>query len=100
MCKNEQNMIMDFITAAMPFITCGLMVALSAVSRLSENSGKEEKNGRFNSYHVTAILWFMTAILTMTSSDTSSYTVYLCLGAFMLCLGEADKKRKSQEEKE
>lgn len=90
---------MDFITAAMPFITCGLMVAIFAVSNFSEKS-KEEENGKNSSYYITAMLWFLTAILTMISSDTSSYTVYLCLGAFMLCLGEADKKRKSREEKE
>jgi len=90
---------MDFITAAMPFITCGLMVAIYAVSNFSEKS-MEEENGKNSSYNITAMLWFLTAIITMIGSDTANYTVYLCLGAFMLYLGEADKKRKRREEKE
>jgi len=97
--------VLDFITAAAPFIVCGLMIAIIAVAFAVSKVDKEstemkESKRRSNSYFTVGLLWYACTLISFLGTDSSSYVTYLCLGSMFLCLGAAELNKQKKEVQE
>ena len=101
-------MISDFFYAALPWVTCGLMVAVITAGSFSaakiKTAGDEVKalRRRSRSFYIASALMYFTAMALYLSEDhgTSSSVTWMCIGSMFLCFGSVDTMKANAKEKE
>ncbi|MGN1263539.1 MAG: hypothetical protein ACI4TW_05835 [Prevotella sp.] len=96
-------MILDFFFAALPWVSCGLMMAVIAVGSYSASKikaeGDKEKGLRRRaiSFYIASVLMYFTAAMLHFAKDCgmSSSVVWVSIGSMFLCFGSVDMMKSN-----
>lgn len=54
--------------------------------------------GNKSLYYLTCVLFYIVAIINFFNSDTTTGTVWLCLGSVFLCFGASSKQKNNEND--
>ena len=103
-------MIMDFFYAALPWVACGLIVAICAAASFREkkhrdsdgqgddaDDSKQADRRMSATFYTVAVISYVTSLLMLAGKHDNSYssfTVWLAIGSMFMCIGAAMMNRK------
>lgn len=91
------NAVCDFVISALPWVAIGMFTAVECV-RFTGGTMDDEKKQWFDLIGLVPVICFLiSAVMDMSSGNSSRGTVWLMLGIMVLATGYAAREKKEEE---